>query len=94
MKVENKENGKETVVRVNDRGPFVKGRIIDLSFAAAKKLGVDVHGTAPVRVEALGYQLEGKNGYRTPENYRRGQLHGAGGVASRSTPTRSACRSR
>jgi rare lipoprotein A len=69
VKVENKENGKEAVVRVNDRGPFVKGRIIDLSYAAAKKLGVDVHGTAAVRVEALGYRLEGKNGYRTPENF-------------------------
>ncbi len=69
VKVQNKENGRETVVRVNDRGPFVKGRIIDLSFAAAKKLGVDVHGTAAVRIEALGYQTEGKSGYRAPVNY-------------------------
>ena len=39
VKVLNKENGQETVVRVNDRGPFVKDRIIDLSYSAAKKLG-------------------------------------------------------
>jgi rare lipoprotein A len=69
VKVQNRENGRETVVRVNDRGPFVKGRIIDLSYAAARKLGVDIRGTAPVRVEALGYQADGRSGYQKPENY-------------------------
>ena len=52
--VENLENGKEMVVRVNDRGPFVKGRIIDLSKTAAGKLGMINNGTAQVRVSALG----------------------------------------
>ncbi len=42
-------------VRVNDRGPFIEGRIIDLSYAAAKKIGLDVDGVAPVKVEAVGY---------------------------------------
>lgn len=69
VKVRNRENGSEAVVRVNDRGPFVKGRIIDLSFAAAKKLGVDIAGTAPVRIEALGYRGSGAGEYRTPDNY-------------------------
>ncbi len=51
--VTNLENNKTITVMVNDRGPFVKGRIIDLSYAAAKVLGVDQKGTAPVIVEAL-----------------------------------------
>lgn len=72
VKVYNRDNGRETVVRVNDRGPFVKGRIIDLSYAAAKTLGVDIAGTAPVRVEALGYRQDGaggKGGYQAPATY-------------------------
>jgi len=71
VKVRNKDNGQETLVRVNDRGPFVKNRIIDLSYAAAKKLGVDMKGTAPVRIEALGYRASGASGenYKEPETY-------------------------
>lgn len=51
--VKNLDNGRSTVVRVNDRGPFVDGRIIDLSYAAAKKLGVDGPGTANVEIAVL-----------------------------------------
>ena len=51
--VTNLENGKQIVVRVNDRGPFVKDRIIDLSFAAAKALEFDKKGTELVAVEVL-----------------------------------------
>jgi rare lipoprotein A len=51
--VKNLENGRKTVVRVNDRGPFVRGRVIDLSYTAAKKLGVVANGTAPVQLVAL-----------------------------------------
>jgi rare lipoprotein A len=69
VKVKNTDNGRETIVRVNDRGPFVKGRVIDLSYAAAIRLGVDVAGTAPVRIEALGYRLPGAEKYDAPENY-------------------------
>ncbi len=72
VKVHNKENGREAIVRVNDRGPFVKNRIIDLSYAAAKKLGVDAAGTAQVRIEALGYREEGAGGkgeYKEPATY-------------------------
>jgi rare lipoprotein A len=69
VKVENTENGREAVLRINDRGPFVKGRIIDLSYAAAKKLGVDRIGTAPVRVEALGYREPGSDRYTAVDSY-------------------------
>jgi rare lipoprotein A len=69
VKVRNIDNGQETVVRVNDRGPFVKGRILDLSYAAARKLGVDVAGTAPVRIEALGYRSSVADKYNPPETY-------------------------
>jgi rare lipoprotein A len=70
VKVRNKENGQETIVRVNDRGPFVKNRVIDLSYSAAKTLGVDVKGTAPVRIVALGYKAGGAGeGYKEPDTY-------------------------
>ena len=52
-RVTNLDNGKSVVVRVNDRGPFHPGRVIDLSYAAAVKLGYREKGTARVRVEAL-----------------------------------------
>lgn len=53
VKVTNKDNGKSAIVRVNDRGPFHEGRIIDLSYAAATKLGFIGKGTANVVVEAI-----------------------------------------
>jgi len=53
VRVTNLDNGRSVVVRVNDRGPFVKSRIIDLSYAAARSLGYDQKGTARVRVQAL-----------------------------------------
>jgi rare lipoprotein A len=53
VEVTNLENGRKLVVRVNDRGPFKEGRIIDLSYAAAVKLGVLERGTAAVEVRAL-----------------------------------------
>jgi rare lipoprotein A (peptidoglycan hydrolase) len=54
VKVTNLQNGKELVVRVNDRGPFVNDRMIDLSLAAAQGLGIVRPGTAPVRLTVLG----------------------------------------
>ena len=53
VEVVNVENGRRAVVRVNDRGPFRKDRVLDLSYAAAVKLGVVEKGTAPVRLRAL-----------------------------------------
>jgi len=55
VKVENKKNGKNVIVRVNDRGPFVGNRIIDLSKAAATDIGMIAEGTAPVRLTVLGF---------------------------------------
>lgn len=53
VRVTNLENGRSLVVRVNDRGPFHGDRIIDLSYAAAVRLGVHVKGTAQVEVRAI-----------------------------------------
>ena len=53
VRVTNLENGRQCVVKVNDRGPFAPNRIIDLSYAAAKKLGFMRKGTALVQVTAL-----------------------------------------
>ena len=51
--VTNLNNGRSVTVRINDRGPFVKGRIIDLSYAAAKAVDMIGTGTAPVKLEIL-----------------------------------------
>lgn len=53
VRVKNLENGKVAIVRVNDRGPFHDGRVIDLSYAAGAKLGLFPKGTARVEIEAL-----------------------------------------
>ncbi len=53
VKVRNLENGKVAIVKVNDRGPFHANRVIDLSYAAALKLGVFPKGTAHVEIETL-----------------------------------------
>ncbi|BBO82615.1 hypothetical protein DSCO28_31810 [Desulfosarcina ovata subsp. sediminis] len=57
VRVTNLSNRRSIVVRVSDRGPFVAGRIIDLSAGAAKRLGFYDQGTARVRVETV--ELEG-----------------------------------
>ncbi len=54
VRVRNLSNGREVVVRINDRGPFVKNRIIDLSYTAAKRLAIVGPGTARVELVALG----------------------------------------
>ena len=51
LKVTNKKNGKSVIVRVNDRGPFVKKRLIDLSLGAAQKISMVAAGHAAVRIE-------------------------------------------
>lgn len=51
--VTNLENGRSVEVRINDRGPFAKGRILDLSHGAAREIGLIAPGTAQVRVEAI-----------------------------------------
>jgi rare lipoprotein A len=53
VRVTDTRTGKSIVVRVNDRGPFIEGRIIDLSRRAAQKLGIIRRGITPVKVEVL-----------------------------------------
>lgn len=73
--VKNLDNGKVTKARINDRGPFVDGRVIDLSKAAARDAGVIGPGTARVQVTALGYRRMGSGGkvvYQKPASYQTG----------------------
>ncbi|MCW8956433.1 MAG: septal ring lytic transglycosylase RlpA family protein [Gammaproteobacteria bacterium] len=53
VEVTHLENGRKVIVKVNDRGPFHEGRIIDLSYAAARKLGIAGTGTGPVEIRAI-----------------------------------------
>lgn len=79
VRVHNLANGKELDVRINDRGPFVRGRIIDLSYEAAKKLGIVGPGTALVEIAALGTVVKPKvknaaeTSY-TPVDYHKGNF--------------------
>jgi rare lipoprotein A len=57
LRVTSVQNGKSVVVTVNDRGPYVAGREIDLSYAAAKKLEIIGPGTAKVEIEPLGHDV-------------------------------------
>ena len=61
VRVTHLENGRSVVLRVNDRGPFHPGRIIDLSYAAAVKLGIADPGSAPVEVRALEFDRDGRS---------------------------------
>jgi rare lipoprotein A len=54
LRVTNSRNGRAVVVRINDRGPFIRGRILDLSRAAANSIGMTRSGTARVCYEVLG----------------------------------------
>lgn len=53
VEVTHKGNGRKVILKVNDRGPFHDGRIIDLSYAAARKLGISATGTGPVSIRAI-----------------------------------------
>ncbi len=54
VRVTNLNNGRSVIVRINDRGPFVRGRVIDLSRGAASVIGLVNSGVAPVQLEILG----------------------------------------
>jgi rare lipoprotein A len=60
--VKNLENGRSTVVRINDRGPFIRGRVIDLSYRAAKTLDIVTDGTARIQLVALAEGHPGSRG--------------------------------
>jgi rare lipoprotein A len=57
VRVTNEVNGKSEIVTINDRGPFIRGRIIDLTIGSAERLGFRQRGVAPVKVEVLGHPL-------------------------------------
>jgi rare lipoprotein A len=69
VNVKNLDNYKEIEVKINDRGPFVRGRIIDLSYTAAQRLGAVGPGTVPVEVIALGTPAPSAKGSRGPRTY-------------------------
>lgn len=60
VEVKNVDNGKRVTVRINDRGPFIEGRIIDLSRIAAKRIGIYGQGTAPVQLRIVKLPGSGK----------------------------------
>jgi rare lipoprotein A len=80
VQVKNLKNGNKTVVRINDRGPFVRGRIIDLTLTAASELGMAEDGVVPVRIEALGYARKKRQAgkwvrvYEKPASYELGDF--------------------
>jgi len=55
VRVTNQSNGKSEVVTITDRGPYIRGRIIDLTIGCAERLGFRQRGVAPVKVEVLGH---------------------------------------
>lgn len=55
VRVTNQANGKSEIVTINDRGPFIRGRIIDLTIGSAERLGFRQRGVAPVKVEVLAH---------------------------------------
>jgi len=63
------ETGREITVRINDRGPFVRGRIIDLSYRAARELGMADQGLAQVRITALGQAMRYVENGQTRERF-------------------------
>lgn len=58
LKITNPRNGKSVIVRITDRGPFVRGRVVDLSYAAARELGTLASGVAYVKVELVRKETE------------------------------------
>ena len=77
VKVRHKRNGREIIVRINDRGPFVSERIIDLSEEGARRLEMIQEGLAAVEVTALGYKVDQTNGkieYHAAVSYDNGRF--------------------
>jgi len=83
VKVTNLDNGRTVIVRVNDRGPFHGGRIIDLSYAAAKKLGYSAKGVANVEVVAIDpHTYQGKSSFQKQSVQRNPVEHNTSGTNS------------
>ena len=82
LRVTNLRNGRSTIVRVNDRGPFHGDRLIDLSYAAARVLGFDDKGTTRVRIEAVATEPDIGAGDRKPQGRQRREAAMEGSRAS------------
>jgi rare lipoprotein A len=80
VRVTNLQNGRKTIVRINDRGPFVRGRIIDLTYTSAHELAMVEDGVVPVKIEALGYARKKREAgkwvqvYEKPASYMEGDF--------------------
>jgi len=74
VRVRNLDNNREMEIRINDRGPFVTGRVIDLSYACASKLGVLGPGTAPVELIAVGTTALASSSSGSADFYYRGNF--------------------
>jgi len=70
VSVHNLENNRKIVVRINDRGPFVRGRIIDLSYTGASRIGIADTGTTKVRITALGQAVSYSGKTKTPDQFK------------------------
>lgn len=86
-RVTNLDNGESVIVRVNDRGPFHDGRVIDLSYAAAVRLGITQRGTGRVEVRGL---TPGNEGRRTGGESRRARRERAAAVVAAQVPAQAA----
>lgn len=78
VEVTHKGNGRKVIVKVNDRGPFHEGRIIDLSYAAARKLGISATGTGPVHIRAINtsaMDLDTSEVVLPEPSHKDGQIH-------------------
>lgn len=78
VEVTHKQNGRKIIVKVNDRGPFHEGRIIDLSYAAARKLGISATGTGPVSIRVINtaaLDLNTNDVVMPSANHARGKIH-------------------
>lgn len=78
VKVTNLKNGRSVVVKVTDRGPYVRGRLIDLSRAAAERLGFSHRGVAPVRVAVVPKSDASSRTSRAASKTAAGESSGAG----------------
>ena len=83
VRVTNLENGRQVVVRINDRGPYRKGRVLDLSRAAARKLGFVEDGVAQVRIEVLKDKKKRRREHLTDDMQANAQSGGTTSIRTR-----------
>ena len=87
-RIVNVVNGTHVMIRINDRGPYVNGRILDLSYAAAKALGIEQSGVSAIQLEVVGTNLfeAGRTSSLVPMAEARELFEGALGSVSRQSP--------